>query len=377
MPCGTLTEGSLSFQTDICTVARSTECTSNPFDLTIERSVDFRKTTGECIPNYHARRKRGELLPHTNFSQFEVKGDSWGSIDYTYKADNCRSYNTSHFGHREDRNYEWVPSEAHLRTYAPEFSYEIQKAAAAISSSGHDTLTFLAELAKTKRMVKNLLTSIVTGKFDFSIASVPGKWLELRYGWRTLLFDIEDLHSALVEFDTMRTRYSQRSGSNLRSSHEEAPWTIWDNGGAREEAWYEDTVNISVRGSVTADVTPPRFSLNPVITGWELVPLSFVLDWVINVGMWLESLSFLAMSSKHVASGGYKIELIRQFYTKVNVYNDAASPYSYGSYYSTSRCVATLTERFPSSVSLIPQSQLRLNEFKVLDLCALILQRIH
>jgi hypothetical protein len=129
----------------------------------------------------------------------------------------------------------------------------------------------------------------------------------------------------------------------------------------------QSEIDVSVRGTVAADIKPPTFSFNPLVTAWELLPFSFILDWFIGIGQWLASMSFLTFAEKWAAAGGFKVTIDRTIETTI----DFAPDYS-GERYLFSLARSELVTRTPTSVSLTPQIRVNLDEFKYLDLVSLI-----
>lgn len=55
-----------------------------------------------------------------------------------------------------------------------------------------------------------------------------------------------------------------------------------------------------------------QIQLNPFVTAWELVPFSFVVDWFVNVGDWLQSqtATLVTYASQRVACLSIKKDVI-------------------------------------------------------------------
>lgn len=127
-------------------------------------------------------------------------------------------------------------------------------------------------------------------------STVPQRWLELQYGWKPLLSDVYGSVDALT----------RRPSDN---------WIVTGTGLARERnngvhsmeftnagspAGQVDVSKSGWRGCyVRIDAIPENDLLmslsslgitNPALIGWELVPFSFVVDWFLPIGSFLESL---------------------------------------------------------------------------------------
>lgn len=123
-------------------------------------------------------------------------------------------------------------------------------------------------------------------------SSVPSKWLELQYGWKPMLSDVYGACEGLAYRDrtdwciTMHGRERQKIhvDKDIKSDV-----TCWYRG--RAEGWQGCHVRIDavpenelLQSFVSMGIT------NPLLIGWELVPFSFVADWFLPVGDYLDSL---------------------------------------------------------------------------------------
>lgn len=330
---------------------------------------DYAYTAGQDIVGFHKLKRSGVLLPHTKFRQFEVKGSAIGDATTTHS--NGDSYT---FDGNAPQYDGWRILETQLKVIEDDLDvdYYVQQAAARIYSNGWDALTFMAELTKTLYMVKGFtkkLVDLIRNPHKF-VDDAADLWLEGRYGWRTLYFDMKDIEKLILNLDGERRRYSERAGHKMTYSDEESYVQTW--GSSTNTYSILTTYKVGMRGSVVADIDPPQFGFNPITTGYELITLSFVLDWIINVGQWLESMSFLALAREHYAAEGVMIEAHRTC-DLVNVAFN--SPWS-GSRSTSGSSVAKLTSRTPTSVSLTPQLELRLDLLKGLDILALVKQAL-
>lgn len=319
---------------------------------------------GVDIENYHAKKDLGILLPLTDYEHFkehsnvtlsELVGIQYGTHEYTWSP----RYVYDVPGWRVDAA---ELAAAYAGAGIDPYPY-VQAAASKAYTSGHDTLTFLAELHKTVRLFTDLQNKFVE---KLSRENLTSEWLEARYGWRILMYDVEDIMKVLSNLDGERKRISERVGQKLTWTEDFSYMIDW--GSSDHYFSGSTTYDLSVRGSIVADFTPPDLQFNPVLTAWELTRFSFVLDWFIGVGQWLEALSFLTFSGQHYAATGYRIQAQRD----INLSTIAWAPTwsGYGSYRSTSKSV--LTVRTPASVSLRPHVNVNLDSFKVLDLGAIL-----
>lgn len=331
-------------------------------------TVDNKQFVGWDVPDYYKRLKRGELIPHTPWMRIQYSGYTSG----TYNV--WTSGNTSHWWAVNQWTYldSWCISEEDVYAYAPDaYDMYVNEAAAKIYSSGYDALTAIAELTQIRSLFKQTITRLLSLKLPKNWKELSCDWLSYRYGWRTLFYDIKNINEAISNFDEKRTRYSEKCG-NQQTQTSTSATTV-------EKAHYYldqtiiDKVTISLRGSVTADIVVPKFQFNPLQTAWELVPLSFVVDWLLTVGKSLAAMSFLTFQTNYSASKGYRIEFIRSFNSGIGETKDTFDSGTDDQYGSSK---VELEVRNPCRVPLTPHFTMRLDSFKILDLLALVTQRI-
>lgn len=118
------------------------------------------------------------------------------------------------------------------------------------------------------------------------------QWLELSYGWAPLLSDIYQITT-----DTFDTRLGFIRGRTTWVKDVDMTFLV-SNGMA--EARFRGIQKTVITAAVFADLdqglikSASQYGLtNPALTVWESVPWSFIVDWVLPVGDWLESLSAL------------------------------------------------------------------------------------
>jgi hypothetical protein len=260
-------------------------------------------------------------------------------------------------------------------------NYFVQAAASKLYGQGWDALTFFAELHKTAAMFRNVVTSFSRLATDYrrtrwgsAARRTFNQWLEGRYGWRILLYDIEDINNVLRSIDDKtRTRYKERVGQNVTTTLSEVDTVL---NFAHFHILREEIVQreIKVRGYLIADFVPPHVILNLATTSWELTRFSFVLDWIINVGSALNALSFLATDSTYTAATG--IEVVSRVW---NNYSVVAHPpaTNFSSNWSELSGRYTITSRIrqPRYIPILPRVHVNLDALKVIDLVALIVQQ--
>lgn len=351
------------------------------------KSHYFKQTLGNNIPNFHKRKARGELLPYTSFYQFEARGSQ---LPGTFRVDGPSGYwseavpNYSPFVNGySDWQFILPQSEINQFLDLDNAEYHVAQAAANVYAQGWDGLTFAAELGKTLIMFRNMGTRLVQflgnlrsqgirGASYNDLLNQPFKdWLEFRYGWRILLYDYENFVEFVEKVDDGRKRFKNRAG---RTETDTLSTVTHDRSQASNGySWdVNDLINYSYRGSIVADIEPPKLGLNPIRTAWELLTLSFVIDWFLNIGQWLETMSFLTLTRDYSAAAGVHLEYERHMLMYDTTWTAGYS----GTVYAEASGTHTITAREPSTVPLIPQAGVRLDALKVIDLLALIKQLV-
>lgn len=326
--------------------------------------------TGWEIPGWRKMKNDGAILPFTKWDRFHSRGTvNPAEREWCSSASGNRNKWVNHYigGTVVDK------TAGALMDFVDPFDlqYYVQKAASSIYTSGWDAATFLAEIGQLRRMLTGVGKKLHNLSQGRGAGELYDLWLEGRYGWRTLMYDIRDLHGVLSRSNENRTRYRQASGQTVAGQWNEYVETTSSgiiDGHSTDVSW---TGNL--RGTVVADIDVPDFQFNPVTTAWEVTKLSFVVDWLLNVGQALEAASFLLMAKAHQAGGGFKFDFRTSYsVSKVGTTGSTICHASNGSAHSESVVIS----RVPMSVSALPRIKLRLDEYKVIDLLALVRQRL-
>lgn len=347
--------------------------------------------TGYDIPNFHRMVRKGVLLPQTPWESFDFSWYGYGAVNYYFRNTTDphqyanHRYSTGVFPGNDntpptysmalDDISEYVPSNATLQGLA-------QEAAAKMYTKGYDVLTSVAELTDTTRMFKNLGKKLLElklpkGALSGRLQDLSNFWLEARYGWRTLLYDIKNLQECIDTYnDKTRARNSERIFQKSENT-----WTEVEE--SESSYFYFESKRVvkrstSLTGSVIADITIPKLQANPILTAWEKVPFSFVVDWFLSVGKALAAASFLTFQTDYAASGGFKIELDvhwSKLPVSFPVVGSVTQVYG-GTDEQYFDLAIKLERRHPCNVPLTPHLTLNLNTLKILDLMGLVIQRL-
>lgn len=164
---------------------------------------------------------------------------------------------------------------------------------AELNSAYWDIATELGELPETVKMIYNGLKAIITKYLEArrKIASLPKNnissgsaltdvasiWMAYRYGIMPIVYSINDALDYLHSQGVFRT---VRQGENFEIPLQHSGNQYMITG--RDRYW----------GKARVDPLDAKTGLkmNIMSTAWELVPLSFVIDWAFNIGDLLSSL---------------------------------------------------------------------------------------
>lgn len=171
-----------------------------------------------------------------------------------------------------------------------------------------DLMTALAEMRSTVATMGNIVRRFNGKTADIAARAAkyarkarkdPFKvfndmWLEARYGIRPILYDAAETGRALARLGQGKrafvigrdvARYSANASSTLPYASSDINW---------EYPWTQTWVGeYTVRGwsICTFDsLMSSTFQIDPLVTAWELVPYSFVVDWFVDVGGWASTL---------------------------------------------------------------------------------------
>jgi len=130
--------------------------------------------------------------------------------------------------------------------------------------------------------------------------SAADNWLELQYGWKPLLQDVKGAFASLATMVTQDGRVSSVSSSVHAQKSEINPLFLDFNvNGVRPKCglWMQfTTTDIKIKCRYRVDDRMKAFLAqtgftNPLNLAWEVIPYSFVVDWFLPIGAFLETLS--------------------------------------------------------------------------------------
>lgn len=276
----------------------------------------------------------------------------------------------------------------------------LKQAQADALSGDFDLLTTIGELKETAAYIGDKFSAVSNATKAFRSAvkglksgskEYASRWLEYRYGVMPLVYSISDLAEILRKnmkwrqrgYAAVRNIYTDKGVVSNGEYFLRPEFPIW-------KVVYERTTQLECHAMVMseADIKQLLYTLqiNPLVTAWELVKLSFVLDWFIDVGDTLASYDavwnpdVVARSFSRKLTTTVKYSVIGPTGGYVHTNKDCMGlniPYNYSIAQDIPFNMDTLFtyERYPavsSDVAVIPQFRVKLNWKRVLDAISLL-----
>jgi hypothetical protein len=131
-----------------------------------------------------------------------------------------------------------------------------------------------------------------------ALKSVSENWLALQYGWKPLLSDIygalESLATLMTEQDPIVIRTVRGKAETISKLKQK----LYFASGNVHTGWLEVTtystckvgLRYTVDSQLKAFLSQTGFT-TPINLAWEVLPYSFVVDWFIPIGPYLESMA--------------------------------------------------------------------------------------
>ena len=227
-----------------------------------------------------------------------------------------------------------------------EYLAESVKSAEMLAGAGQELLSALL-LAKKGQW------GAIPKKFGWYRDRLSNYYLQYEYGWKPLCSDLHQLlENAQKGLSYPQLLHATKNQDNVLS----AKWTHYG-------LQCEGTMNVKNNCTVYAEVRRPDLvaaqayrTINPAALTWNLIPYSFVVDWFMPIGNFLEHLSakaglgFVAATQSQVRTSIFDIKLptgtckANKTYMQRKVLNDfprAYIPYAKANPFNTKRVAVT------------------------------------
>lgn len=255
-------------------------------------------------PNFHTLLKCGNFLPLNeawiNDELIKIEPGtvnctllSGGGVDYRGKSAGVEGFPVG-----------FLPTPNLALTEAA-----VLAAAANCVGEAWDVLTFMAEFRNsvaTMSSVGRRFNSLTNGLALRALKKArknPGLayryfqelWLEARYGVRPMIYDYYDAAKALDKLLSGKTRnlVTGRGSETETLGNNLSGWVSYD---VNWEVNLEFTlsgqfIHRGIAYMIPSTLSESAFRANILTTAWELLPYSFVVDWFIGIGSWVQTLT--------------------------------------------------------------------------------------
>lgn len=271
----------------------------------------FKSISDTPDPDYWIKKKRGDVILHDVDLENQVRT----SIDSSWTFGEHPVWGT-----REVHGA--VACENHAVPVAPDWfgtdvanakDRALLRAYAKMNTTDFESGVILAEAAKTGRMLRRpfgdalrLTKQMIARKQQLLTKGVhltkasTSAWLEYRYGVRPLMMDIEGIVKQYADvYVPWERRLVARSGIGFETKSD-GPAAIYVPGVSEILGRYDHQFKTVVSAGVIythKDRNQEMFRnrtaglnlQNVPYTIWEIVPYSFVVDWFLEVGIWLQA----------------------------------------------------------------------------------------
>lgn len=190
-------------------------------------------------------------------------------------------------------------------------------------------LTYEVDHETYRRLVSSARDAKIKGKSGARY--LADNWLQYQYGWKPLLQDTfgacELAYDGIKSGGIIHTAsaLSRAAADERITPHNDDSSTLWHKYSWRVEARYNIRYRVTNPGLMTSSSLG---LLNPLSLAWELLPYSFVVDWFVDVGSFLNNLD--ATSGLEFDSGSYStnVSVIQEWaFRGKGPYRTASNPY--------------------------------------------------
>jgi hypothetical protein len=258
---------------------------------------NYTRTVNGNITKYPTTYK--EAMRYTSVVQTQSFGDKTRVHPLIYRTSRVNNYEGSEWrkvSSIEERSYTGILSSYSGNTnsvpgYLADMAYnqalsrfnskvrDSDLNAAVSVAEAPETIEMLASTYKAAKTTKKFLLKALRNPVD----SVTSAWLSYKYGWLPTYLDLY----AAMEFKLKKSDELKARGRATMRSEEVATSTAYGYlTTTRERYTARHEIGGTLRASAAYNLSRAT-SLNPASVAWELVPLSFVADWFIDVGGYL------------------------------------------------------------------------------------------
>lgn len=286
------------------------------FQAIYTASIKRRKMFDEVVPKFYRRRSKGEIFINPSILLDEEMDETPTIYDGEDYYSTRSRVEHLHSGFLLSSSFPVLPTlwDAadweifDLYSSNSDIDIAVAKAWANVDVSEAAALASLGELPETIAWIASIYKRALTcvrlfkdKKFLIrSISNVSNKsvasgladvWLEFRYAFRPLVFEMKQALEAARSQIAKGTRQTARgfSRDNSVNSYQRTLVNAFGHGNANVDC--KETTTRNVRAGVLFDIEDDINGImalwgldKPLDTVWELTPFSFILDWFFNIG---------------------------------------------------------------------------------------------
>lgn len=188
------------------------------------------------------------------------------------------------------------------------------------AGKGLDLAIDIAEAGQVSKMFGQV-TNLSNYVRSFTPKNWAKKWLEYQYGWKPLVSSVYGTFDAIMHRRTHSYGRWEGKSRDIFISQKNLFDASWAGSIQKIERLFKQRCKIvcefEIKPSVKNDLLGYT-SCNPVGIAWELVPYSFVADWIIDIGGYLRALEAALAYSQQFKRGfvvyGYKDVQVGRMY---------------------------------------------------------------
>jgi hypothetical protein len=279
-------------------------------------NASHRAFGGTVTPNFYSTPKY--LYPMNEYSLKHTK--RWTNLMYRSQI---YKWDPSVFNIRRDTYHALFgvdfPDRSYNISHSPQaLQQAIQKIAARVKDQKINVAQAFAEHQKTIDLVANTavkiaaaISAVKKGKFGAAQKALTGvrrgspkgstvsqNWLELQYGWKPLLMDVHGAVAHLAQ-NPKPPSFVVSAQASASDSKQVLKDLVSGSGGSwfltSREQQYSSVARLALRFQVKDHAVKELNQLgitNPAAVAWELLPWTFVVDWFLPIGDYLNTLGY-------------------------------------------------------------------------------------